>query len=244
MFLILVPQHNRRNNNSDKKKSRRRNPLIDKKKHQSTRHCGRQRLYVSFDELKLSDVIIAPTGYESFHCEGSCRFPIPNHVEQTNHAIMQTLAHILDPQSAAEPCCAPYKYGNISVIYVRKETIYHLKKFYEMVAVKCTCQWQILFFFIIFFKGRCDIYYFVIGNIYRGLGYFYWGSYLVRIFLTRLFLILLIFNSNVESVDDRMLFLLFFFYFLLPCLYLLMQLRRQHSMVYCDFYHTSSRYLL
>lgn len=135
---------NRYQEQTDQKeqKSRIHNPLIEKRYHEgrTTKHCSRHHLFVSFDELKLEDLVIAPVGYESFHCAGSCKFPIPTHIEQTNHAIMQLLAHVIDPKNAAEPCCAPTKYSAISVLYVRKKTVYHVKKFQQMIADKCACQ--------------------------------------------------------------------------------------------------------
>lgn len=45
----------------------------------------------------LQDWIIAPDGYGAFYCSGECNFPLNAHKNATNHAIVQTLVHLLNP---------------------------------------------------------------------------------------------------------------------------------------------------
>lgn len=59
--------------------------------------CQIQQLYVSFKDLKWNDWIIAPDGYGAFYCSGECNFPMNSHMNATNHAIVQTLVHLLHP---------------------------------------------------------------------------------------------------------------------------------------------------
>lgn len=120
--------------------SRQLNPLTDRDAHPTFQHCRRYGLYISFMELQLADVILAPTGYAAFYCSGDCKFPVPFSVRQSNHAIVQTLAHIRSPHAVPLPCCAPKRYAPISVIYVLKDTIFHLKKFPHMMVRECECQ--------------------------------------------------------------------------------------------------------
>lgn len=122
-------------------RSRRINPLIKSKVNMIERPCERRALYISFRELELDDVIIGPAGYGAFYCTGGCGLSMAHRVQQTNHAIIQNLARILDPDSRApEPCCAPISYGPITVIYSVDANKHQIKKFSHMVANECGCQ--------------------------------------------------------------------------------------------------------
>lgn len=118
------------------------NPLINKNLHASpAQSCQRYGLYVSFKDLQW-EWIIAPQGYGAFYCGGECGFPAPHNVQYTNHAIIQTLAHLMQSSDIPKPCCAPTKLSSISVLYIPKETSVHLRKYPKMVAKSCGCQWN------------------------------------------------------------------------------------------------------
>jgi hypothetical protein len=57
----------------------------------------------------------------------------------TNHAIVQTLVNLLNPDSAPAPCCAPTKLNAISVLYYDEKKNVVLKKFQDMVVNSCGC---------------------------------------------------------------------------------------------------------
>ena len=78
-----------------KKKSENKNPLIHPD--HNPKSCQIQTLYVSFKDLKWQDWIIAPDGYGAFYCSGECNFPLNAHMNATNHAIVQTLVHLMHP---------------------------------------------------------------------------------------------------------------------------------------------------
>lgn len=80
-----------------RKKSEMRNPLLDQRSFDGHQSCQIQTLYVSFKDLKWQDWIIAPDGYGAFYCSGDCNFPLNAHMNATNHAIVQTLVHLLNP---------------------------------------------------------------------------------------------------------------------------------------------------
>ena len=79
-----------------KKKTENRNPLMHPSDH-NPKSCQIQTLYVSFKDLKWQDWIIAPDGYGAFYCSGECNFPLNAHMNATNHAIVQTLVHLMHP---------------------------------------------------------------------------------------------------------------------------------------------------
>lgn len=75
--------------------------------HIYSRNCQRRQLYVSFRDLDWQDWIIAPEGYAAFYCDGECSFPLHAQMNATNHAIVQTLAHLTKPLSVPQPAAHP-----------------------------------------------------------------------------------------------------------------------------------------
>lgn len=101
--------------------------------------CARHTLYVSFRDLGWQDWIIAPDGYSAFYCNGECAFPLGAHMNATNHAIVQTLVHLLDPYLVPKPCCAPTKLSAISVLYFDQNSNVVLKRYRDMIVKACGC---------------------------------------------------------------------------------------------------------
>ncbi|KAL0849113.1 hypothetical protein ABMA28_013466 [Loxostege sticticalis] len=114
------------------------NPLTDSA-HWTTRSCEIQTLYVSFKDLEWQDWIIAPNGYGAFYCSGECNFPLNAHKNATNHAIVQTLVHLLNPTQVPKPSCAPIKLSPISVLYYTDDSNVILRKYKNMVVKSCGC---------------------------------------------------------------------------------------------------------
>lgn len=100
--------------------------------------CNKHSFYVSFTDLKWNDWIIAPDGYEAWHCDGKCPFPLHPNLNSTNHAIVQMLAHLMNPR-VPEPCCAPTKLQPISVLYYDDYSNVVLKKYRNMIVQSCGC---------------------------------------------------------------------------------------------------------
>ncbi|XP_025092304.1 bone morphogenetic protein 7-like isoform X2 [Pomacea canaliculata] len=101
--------------------------------------CQRRTLYVSFRDLGWQDWIIAPDGYSAFYCNGECSFPLGAHMNATNHAIVQTLVHLLDPYLVPKPCCTPTKLSAISVLYFDHNSNVVLKRYRDMIVRACGC---------------------------------------------------------------------------------------------------------
>ncbi|CAL7946844.1 unnamed protein product [Xylocopa violacea] len=116
------------------------NPYINsiaKKKRQNV--CNIKTLYISFKDLEWQDWIIAPEGYDAYYCSGECNFPLNIHMNATNHAIVQTLVHLMKPHEIPKPCCAPTKLSSISVLYFLDDSNVVLKKYKNMVIDSCGC---------------------------------------------------------------------------------------------------------
>lgn len=116
------------------------NPYLNSEtRYASTRSCQKRNLYVSFKELGWQDWIIAPEGYPAFYCYGECSFPLNAHMNATNHAIVQTLVHLMNPNDVPKPCCAPTKLSSIMVLYFDDNSNVILKKYKNMVVKSCGC---------------------------------------------------------------------------------------------------------
>ncbi|XP_071958401.1 protein DVR-1 homolog [Antedon mediterranea] len=103
------------------------------------KECRKRNLFVSFKDLDWQDWIIAPEGYEAFYCYGECAFPLNGHLNATNHAIVQTLVHLMSPSNVPQPCCAPTKLSAISVLFFDESSNVILKKYREMTVKACGC---------------------------------------------------------------------------------------------------------
>ncbi|CAK9809877.1 Protein 60A [Anthophora plagiata] len=101
--------------------------------------CNIKTLYISFKDLQWQDWIIAPEGYDAYYCSGDCNFPLNIHMNATNHAIVQTLVHLMKPHEIPKPCCAPTKLSPISVLYFLDDSNVVLKKYKNMVINSCGC---------------------------------------------------------------------------------------------------------
>ncbi|KAM4795887.1 bone morphogenetic protein 8B-like [Rhinophrynus dorsalis] len=101
--------------------------------------CKRHELYVSFRDLGWLDWVIAPQGYSAFYCEGECSFPLDSCMNATNHAILQSLVHLMKPESVPKACCAPTKLTATSVLYYDSNNNVILKKHRNMVVKSCGC---------------------------------------------------------------------------------------------------------
>lgn len=159
-------QHTRVKRNANRKrkanvpKSENRNPLLYPGSSENHRSCQIQTLYVSFKDLKWHDWIVAPDGYGekmdllrswnnfffhfsgAFYCSGECNFPLNAHMNATNHAIVQTLVHLMNPGRVPKPCCAPTRLSAISVLYYLDDSNVNLKKYKNMVVKSCGCHWK------------------------------------------------------------------------------------------------------
>ncbi|XP_060794813.1 bone morphogenetic protein 2-like [Neoarius graeffei] len=103
-------------------------------------NCQRTPLYVDFVKLGWSGWIISPSGYNAYHCTGSCSFPLSGSFHATNHAIVQSIVNTLKLSNKVErPCCVPDNLQPISLLYFDDEENVVLKQYDDMVAGSCGC---------------------------------------------------------------------------------------------------------
>ncbi|KAM6935028.1 protein DVR-1 [Xenentodon cancila] len=102
--------------------------------------CKARRLYIDFKDVGWQDWIIAPQGYMANYCHGECPFPLSESLNGTNHAILQTLVHSLDPQGTPQPCCVPIRLSPISMLYYDNNDNVVLRHYQDMVVDECGCR--------------------------------------------------------------------------------------------------------
>ncbi|XP_063003754.1 bone morphogenetic protein 4 [Elgaria multicarinata webbii] len=103
------------------------------------KNCRRHALYVDFSDVGWNDWIVAPPGYQAFYCHGDCPFPLADHLNSTNHAIVQTLVNSVNA-SIPKACCVPTELSAISMLYLDEYDKVVLKNYQEMVVEGCGCR--------------------------------------------------------------------------------------------------------
>lgn len=111
-----------------------------RKLHRRKEICQRRSLYVDFTDVGWSNWIVAPPGYDAYYCHGECTFPIADHLNSTNHAIVQTLVNSIDPKLAPRACCVPTQLTSISMLYLNDQNKVVLKNYMDMTVVGCGCR--------------------------------------------------------------------------------------------------------
>ncbi|NXA79202.1 DERR protein, partial [Thryothorus ludovicianus] len=102
--------------------------------------CKPRRLYISFSDVGWENWIIAPQGYLANYCGGDCPFPLAAELNATNHAVLQTMVHSLDPRGTPQPCCVPVRLSPISILYYDNSDNVVLRHYEDMVVDECGCR--------------------------------------------------------------------------------------------------------
>ena len=102
--------------------------------------CQRRSLFVDFKLVDWQTWIVAPTGYEAFYCDGDCRYPLAQHLNATNHAIIQTLVNSRYPSRVPRACCIPTELSPVSMLYEDPFGNVMLKGYQDMVVEACGCR--------------------------------------------------------------------------------------------------------
>lgn len=129
-----------------KEKNRRKSHQQQQQQHKYNKHkykqrnlCQRYPLYVDFTAVGWNDWIVAPPGFSAYYCHGDCPFPLTDHMNATNHAIVQSLVNSM-AHGAPKPCCVPTELGSISMLYLDESEKVVLKTYNDMVVLGCGCR--------------------------------------------------------------------------------------------------------
>ncbi|KAI1897738.1 hypothetical protein AGOR_G00086370 [Albula goreensis] len=102
-------------------------------------NCRRHSLYVDFSDVGWNEWIVAPPGYHAFYCHGECPFPLADHLNSTNHAIVQNLVNSVNT-NIPRACCVPTQLSPISLLYLDEYEKVILKNYQDMVVEGCGCR--------------------------------------------------------------------------------------------------------
>lgn len=129
----------RRKNKNKKRKNKNKNKTKPKRMKYSDQ-CRRKELNVDFKAVGWTDWIFAPPGYNAYYCDGSCHWPYDDHMNVTNHAIVQDLVNSIDPRAAPKPCCVPTELDSLVLLYKDEHGRVVLKVYQDMVVEGCGCR--------------------------------------------------------------------------------------------------------
>ena len=137
---VLVYTDDGREGNRMKRDTRNRKKHKRRFRGRRKSNCKRHNLYVDFQDVGWNDWIVAPPGYHAFFCHGDCPFPMADHLNSTNHAIVQTLVNSVSPGKVPRACCVPTDLSPISMLYLDESETVVLKNYKDMVVEGCGCR--------------------------------------------------------------------------------------------------------
>nr|CDJ83833.1 Transforming growth factor beta (TGFb) and Transforming growth factor beta domain containing protein [Haemonchus contortus] len=121
------------------RKSVRTNPFMVAR--EDVEGCHVQNLYLNFADIGWREWVIAPEGYSTNFCAGACSSDSPMHskMNATNHAIVQTLVHLLDPKRAEEAKCAPIQLSPTKILFIDNHGNVVMRRYQDMTVQECGC---------------------------------------------------------------------------------------------------------
>lgn len=102
--------------------------------------CRRYPLQIRFKDVGWDDWIVAPSDYHAYYCAGECPTQMSDHLNTTNHAIIQALISSVYPTTIPRPCCVPTSLSPISMLYLNENSKAVLKNYDSMVVEGCGCR--------------------------------------------------------------------------------------------------------
>lgn len=137
--LLVTYGHDGRGDAVLHTRDKRQATLRKHRRKQNKANCRRHDLYVDFSDVGWNEWIVAPPGYHAFYCQGECPFPLADHLNSTNHAIVQTLVNSVN-SNIPRACCVPTDLSPISLLYLDEYEKVILKNYQDMVVEGCGCR--------------------------------------------------------------------------------------------------------
>ncbi|XP_070621728.1 nodal homolog [Erythrolamprus reginae] len=100
--------------------------------------CKRVDMMVDFDKTGFGSWIVHPKKYNAYRCEGECPSPVDETFKPTNHAYVQSLLKVYQPNKVPCPACAPIRLSPLSMLYHEKGRI-RVRHHEDMVIEECGC---------------------------------------------------------------------------------------------------------
>ncbi|KAG6932179.1 nodal -like protein [Chelydra serpentina] len=100
--------------------------------------CKRVDMIVNFEQTGWGSWIVYPKKYNAYRCEGECPAPVDESFKPTNHAYIQSLLKLYQPNRVPCPACAPVKMSPLSMLYYEKGEVV-LRHHEDMIIEECGC---------------------------------------------------------------------------------------------------------
>ncbi|XP_060106892.1 nodal homolog 2-A-like [Heteronotia binoei] len=100
--------------------------------------CKRVDMMVDFEQTGWGSWIVYPKKFNAYRCEGDCPSPVDETFKPTNHAYIQSLLKLYQPNRVPCPACAPVKMSPLSMLYYEKGEMM-LRHHEDMVIEECGC---------------------------------------------------------------------------------------------------------
>lgn len=103
--------------------------------------CNRFDLVVDFVKNLNWKWVIQPITYNAYMCRGKCVYPLANHMNTTNHGIVQTLVHSVRKYRDKVPpaCCVPTELESTMLLLTQDDGI-QIKEYPDMSVIGCGCR--------------------------------------------------------------------------------------------------------
>ncbi|EMP41730.1 nodal homolog 2-A [Chelonia mydas] len=100
--------------------------------------CKRVDMIVNFEQTGWGSWIVYPKKYNAYRCAGECPAPVDETFKPTNHAYIQSLLKLYQPNRVPCPACAPVKMSPLSMLYYEKGEVV-LRHHEDMIIEECGC---------------------------------------------------------------------------------------------------------
>ncbi|CAL8295599.1 unnamed protein product [Gadus morhua 'NCC'] len=100
--------------------------------------CRRVDMMVDFEQIGWDEWIVHPKRYNAYRCEGLCPTPLDESLQPTNHAYMQSLLRLHQPERVSCPSCVATRLAPLSMLYYEDDDVV-LRHHEDMMVEECGC---------------------------------------------------------------------------------------------------------
>ncbi|KAJ3603703.1 hypothetical protein NHX12_028447 [Muraenolepis orangiensis] len=100
--------------------------------------CRKVDMWVDFEQIGWDEWVVHPKRYNAYRCEGDCPAPLDESFRPTNHAYMQSLLRLHQPERVGCPSCVPTRLAPLSMLYYEDDDVV-LRHHEDMLVEECGC---------------------------------------------------------------------------------------------------------